>query len=121
MSGLPLFEERPESRLERAFREFDTTRPDVYATLVRLARRAKERGRARYGIAALVEIARWEHLVENRGDEFLLNNNLRAYYARAIMDREPDLAGFFETRVTEGEREDKLLDEDGKCGPTEER
>jgi hypothetical protein len=32
------------------------------------------------------------------GDDFKLNNNYHSRYARLIMEREPGLDGFFETR-----------------------
>jgi hypothetical protein len=37
-------------------------------------------------------------MLSTRGDEFKLNNDYRAPYARLIMRREPDLDGLFETR-----------------------
>lgn len=85
--------------LERAFEEFDADHPEVYLRLVSLARKAKARGHKRIGIAMLFEVARWELTLESSDGEFKLNNSYRAFYARAIMRNEPDLAGIFETRV----------------------
>jgi len=34
----------------------------------------------------------------NGEDQYLINNNMTPYLARFIMDRVPDLQGFFETR-----------------------
>lgn len=36
--------------------------------------------------------------MRTHGDEFKLNNNFRSHYARALMQRERELAGFFELR-----------------------
>jgi hypothetical protein len=122
-AGLPLFEAaREETALERRFREFHVEHPEVYRVLVALARRAKEQGRERYGMKAVIEVARWNRMVEKAdGEEFRFCNSLAAYYAREIMKREADLAGFFETRETVGEREDEIDAEDARCGPTGER
>ena len=31
--------------------------------------------------------------------EFKLNNNYRSFYSRLLMEQEPELAGYFETRT----------------------
>jgi len=84
--------------LAERFRDFHTGHPEVYATLVRLARQWVARtGRRRISIAALFERCRWE--LELQTDESpALNNSFRSFYARAIMANEPDLADVFETR-----------------------
>lgn len=88
------------SRHERAFWLFHQGNPDVLDALVNLARQAKHAGAAQYGIGALFEVLRWSRLMAKRpGEEFRLNNNYRAYYARLIMSLYPYLSGFFETRV----------------------
>ncbi len=51
----------------------------------------------------LYEVTRWEFwLATESDDEFKLNNNFTAYYARLIMEQEPDLAGMFELRKVRG-------------------
>lgn len=42
-------------------------------------------------------------LTERFGDEYKLNNDYRAFYARLLMANEPELAGFFETRGEDNE------------------
>jgi hypothetical protein len=73
--------------------------PQVYELLRRFALEARRSGRRRMGIAALFERVRWFTAIETHGDDFKLNNNWRAFYARLLMQNEPELAGFFETRV----------------------
>ena len=81
------------------FAEHRREHPDVYHALRDLAREAVRRGRNRIGIAALFEIVRWERGgISKDASGFKLNNDLRAMYARALMDENPDLAGLFETR-----------------------
>lgn len=86
--------------IQYEFLAFHEANPRVYAELVRLARRAKAAGKLRIGIKLVWERLRWDMEVEvdSGADAFTLNNNYPSRYARRIMAREPDLAGFFETR-----------------------
>lgn len=86
--------------IEARFWMFHVKHPEVYAELVRLARQAHGRT-ARVGIAMLWERMRWSVVVEGLADDrepYALNNDYRSRYARLLMEREPDLADFFETR-----------------------
>jgi hypothetical protein len=92
----------PEATIREAFLRFHAENPHVYERLVRLARRARRSGAERIGIGMLFEVLRWQHTLATKGDVFLLNNNYRSYYARLIMQSEPDLEGVFETRKLHG-------------------
>ena len=80
-----------------AFLDFHAENPHVYDVLAKLARRAKSVGYTP-GIGCLFEVMRYMRGLETNGDPWKLNNNLRAYYARALMACEPDLRGFFSLR-----------------------
>lgn len=82
------------------FAAFHETNPHIYERLVRMARALKSRGRDRLGISMLFEVLRWEHATETDDptSDLKLNNGYKPHYARLIMEREPDLAGIFETR-----------------------
>ncbi len=87
------------SRLKKQFEEFHRDNPKVYILLVRLAREwVQATGRRTLGIKALWERARWEIAISTVGDEFKLNNNYHAFYARLIMQQEKDLNGLFRLR-----------------------
>lgn len=89
---------------EQRFREFHEAHPEVYGQLVSLARRAKASGHTHYSARGLWEMLRFDRSVVERVDEpFKLNDHYIAHYARLIMEREPDLAGFFETRQLRSE------------------
>lgn len=90
------FETQPQT-LQEKFVNYHLRNPRVYEHLVRLARRAKAAGKTSVGIGHLWEVMRWETWIEGN-DSLKLNNSYRSRYARLIMDREIDLAGFFETR-----------------------
>jgi hypothetical protein len=77
---------------------FHADNPHVYVELVRLCRLARAKGRKRWSIDGVTEVVRWSRMV-TYGEDFKINNNYRPLYARLIMEREPDLEGFFETRT----------------------
>jgi hypothetical protein len=72
--------------------------PDVYPTIVALAREAKQAGKRRTGMKMLWEVARWTLGMRTTGDDFKWNNDYTAAMSRLVQEREPDLAGMFETR-----------------------
>lgn len=88
-----------ETEQERRFREFHGANPHVYLELVRLAREAKARGFRRFGVRTIWEVMRWNLAVRTIREEgdFKLNDHLTSRYAR-LLDREPDLHGFFNLR-----------------------
>jgi hypothetical protein len=77
---------------------FHAANPAVYSAIVRIARDLRARGFERCGIALIFERLRWLHAIRTQGDDYRLNHNWRAWYAREVMAREPDLADFFEIR-----------------------
>lgn len=80
------------------FAEYNRENPQVYAALRKFALEAKRAGRERMGMKALFERVRWFTEVETTGDSFKVNNSYTSFYARMLMDLEPELRGFFETR-----------------------
>lgn len=88
------------TRAEEAFAAYHRANPAVYAELCKLARDLRAVGHESYGIGSLFEVIRWHRaLAINNTQDYELNNNYRAYYARLIMHREPELAGFFRLRT----------------------
>jgi len=80
------------------FDDFHRQNPAVYDELVRLTRQLKARGIRRYSIKGVYEVLRFNVKLRTTGDDYKLNNNYTASYARLIMEQEPDLDGFFDTR-----------------------
>lgn len=83
---------------EQRFKEFHSKNPQVYTSLVKLAKELKGRGHRKIGIKMLFEVVRWQTMLKTEGDQFKLNNNYHSRYARMIMDNEPDLDSIFELR-----------------------
>jgi hypothetical protein len=97
---LTLFEDMKDPKLER-FEEFHSQNPQVYAMLVREARRLRAVGHRRYSIQALFEIVRWHRALETTDDTgFKLSNDFKPFYARLIDRNEEDLHGFFVLKRT---------------------
>lgn len=100
-----------DDRVELAYREWlRTDDGKAMARLVRdLAFEIRSRGFARYGIAALFEVARWKRDLEIGPDAagFRANNNHRSRLARDLMGKYPqELGGFFETRELHARKEE---------------
>lgn len=90
---------RRNESLRRRFWTFHQDHPQVYETLVRLAREAKAAGKERIGLRMIWETMRWQLSMQTVDpDGFKANNNLTSRYARLIAQQEPDLAEMFETR-----------------------
>ncbi len=83
--------------IAESFQEFHTLNPHVYDILRREALLVKGAGK-RVSMKGLFEHLRWEYMVHTNHQDYKLNNNYTAHYARMLMEREPELAGFFETR-----------------------
>ena len=82
-----------------AFEEFHSSSPDVYTSLVRMARTLKARGRERCSFRMIWEIVRFKGEIRTKkGEKYALNNNYCPMYIRLIESQEPDLAGFFPKR-----------------------
>lgn len=92
----------PQGKLEQKFWEFHAAHPEVYRALVSFARqwRGRKGPEAQIGIGALYERARWEIWFDSLADAEppRLSNNHRAFYARLIMARCPDLEGIFQLK-----------------------
>lgn len=83
-----------------AFNEFHELNPHVFRNLKVLAFQALRAGRRKIGMKFLFERLRWEYAIKTRHEEgtYRMNNNFTAYYARMLMEQEPELDGLFEVR-----------------------
>ena len=84
--------------IEDRFAQFHASNPQVFEAIRAIALDLKSRGWKRAGMKAIFERIRWEYAMRTNGESYLLNNTFTAHYSRLLMDREPSLAGFFETR-----------------------
>lgn len=103
---LSLFELKPTVRpdvpkgatIQERFQAFHEQNPQVYAALRDLCLDRKRRGFRHWSIKCAWEILRWLGEMHTDGEDFLLPNDYHSRYARLLMEREPELDGFFTTR-----------------------
>jgi hypothetical protein len=79
-------------------------RPEVWKAFESCALELVHRGVKRYGAKAIAEIVRYHRLMETAKDDFVLNNNFVAYYARIWALKYPHHKEFFEFRDVKGLR-----------------
>lgn len=95
--------------LYEEFAVFDQDNPGIWQLFVRFANEAIAAGHYRLGVSLIIERIRWEVYVATKSDDdFKINNNHRAYYARKWIEAYPEYANFFEIRRV-------------RCGPEEEQ
>lgn len=81
--------------------QYDADNPRVYVLFKQYAQQMKATGREHFGAKAIFERIRWEMALHTYGDEFKINNDYTAYYARKLMEDMPEFVGFFRTRGIE--------------------
>lgn len=91
---------------EREFRVFHGENPHVYDALRTICLELREKGITRFGIRTVWERLRWlsKFSTKHRANDYKLNDHHTRFYARLLMDQEPELKGFFETRDHNDER-----------------
>jgi hypothetical protein len=85
-------------------KQFDERNPHVYRALRGVCMDMKAEGFDFWSILAAFSIVRFMAL-KTIGSAYKLSNCHMPYYARTLMAREPELAGFFRTRKTAGDPE----------------
>lgn len=84
------------------FEEYHRDNPHVFRLFKKYSETAMERGYTRFSAKAVFERLRWHYQMETEGDDFKLNNNYTAYYARMLMREDARFADFFELRERGG-------------------
>ena len=97
----PVDVDRSKLPLDVRYRDWIAENPHVLGVLADTARQLRDQG-ARVSISRVFEEVR--ERVRTRGDEYQLNNSFRAFTARDLMDRYPDLDGLFRTRRSKADR-----------------
>lgn len=84
--------------LEAAFWEFHEKNPQIYRMICRFSNEAITKGRKRLSINMLFERIRWYTQIETTDEDYKLNNNHRAFYARLWLRDHPGWPDFFALR-----------------------
>jgi|TARA_X000001388_G_C2175889_1_gene101641 hypothetical protein len=78
---------------------FHEANPEVWNMFVYFTQEIINKGYENYSVNAIFERIRWEKDMGGDGtNQFKINNNYRAFYARRFMNKHPEYQGFFRTR-----------------------
>ncbi len=84
--------------MRETFEQYQERNPRIYKEFVHYAMELINAGETRIGSKAIFERIRWQSKIE-RNDEFKINNNFTADYARKFEQDFPHFEGIFEKRV----------------------
>ena len=84
--------------MKETFEQYQERNPRIYKEFVHYAHQLIMAGQNKIGSKLIFERIRWESKIERR-DEFKINNNFTADYARKFEQDFPHFAGIFEKRV----------------------
>ena len=101
--GLAVYEATKRAEEDTAW-VFHANNPNVFLELRRLARELKNAGHSHYSIKGLFEVLRWHTALSTTDPKYKLNNNLTPFYARLLMQTDPELQGFFRLRTQRGNK-----------------
>ena len=99
--------ETRQDELQAEFDRYHEENPKVYEAFKRLTFQLINAGRENFSASAVVERIRWGVSIGEYGpDDFKINNNYRAFYARLFHVEHPNHDGFFRTRKQKSADED---------------
>jgi len=99
--------ETRQDELQAEFDRYHQENPKVYEAFKRLTFQLINAGRENFSASAVVERIRWGVSIGEYGpDDFKINNNYRAFYARLFHVEHPNHDGFFRTRKQKSAQED---------------
>jgi len=85
--------------IQSRFDIFHAENPHVYKMFLKYSRTVKGMGYEKFSAKAVFERLRWYYAFETKSNnDFKLNNDFTALYARKAMAENIDLLDFFETR-----------------------
>jgi hypothetical protein len=84
--------------MRETFQEYQERNPKIYKEFKHYAFELIKAGESKIGSKAIFERIRWQSKI-NKVDEFKINNNFTADYARKFEQDFPHFAGIFEKRV----------------------
>ena len=95
----------------KAFEQWREENPDLVQAFITKALAMKRSGRPRYSARGIIHVLRWDTHIKDKDATFNINNNQAADLSRWAMESEPELAGFFETRCSPGQRHLTIISE----------
>lgn len=78
---------------------FIAKNPKAWSLFILFTYQAMNSGQRNYSAKGVFERIRWETMIDSSfPDDFKINNNYTAFFARKFMDERPQHEGFFRTR-----------------------
>lgn len=72
--------------------------PEIWAMFEKLTLRLINSGVRHFGAKCIMENVRYNTALKTKGEQYKINNNYTAYYAREFASKYPQYADFFEIR-----------------------
>jgi hypothetical protein len=89
------------AKLEAQFNEFDAANSQFWEAWENRCQIAIRQGYTTYGAQSIMEVTRWDwDMTTTRTDEFKINNNFAAFYARKWLVKHPEHPDFFKLRTS---------------------
>lgn len=82
-----------------SYMAWDAANPHFWPMFERFTLELAGRGYRQLSAKLIFERIRWESMIQTRGEEWKLNNNYTAFYARRYMQAHPEHGQMFSTRV----------------------
>lgn len=79
----------------KTFEEYDQEHPKIYELFKKFAIQLMANGKKHYGAKSIMERIRWHFDVDERGDDFKINNNYTSRYVRKLIAEHPMFENFF--------------------------
>ena len=92
------------------FESYHVSNPQIYIAFKKLTFQLISSGRKHYGAKAIFEVIRFNTAIKGN-DQYKVNNNYTAYYARLFMKDFPKHDGFFNLRKSKFD-ENKIKNND---------
>lgn len=89
--------------------EWNDNNPEFYEMFERFAFEAIRAGRKKFSAWLIVNRIRWETALRTEGDDYNINNNFIAFFARLFMRNNPKYRGFFNIKKMSDEDEATFL------------
>ena len=92
------------------FPDYHKLNPQIFIELEKISLHAYQRGITRWSIEAAFNIVRWNRFTTAADyDGFKINNSYKAFYSRMLMNKHPELRGFFKTRRSKYDRVNSVV------------
>jgi len=96
--------------IRESFNNFNTRNPKVYRLFEKLALNLiNDRGLEKISAKMICEQIRWLYVIEDKDEDFKINNNYTAFFARLFIKKHPEFEDYFDTRKLRSEEDGPYL------------